>query len=294
MQTLILVALVMLMGCQSQQPQPADPWVITETHHAKTVSLAEQQVELLQGIQKAVEQLPKATEPTPLTPEQFDAIEDRKVAERPRCDCPDCTCENCTCQPGDCHCPKKLAEKPQPKTYSWGPDHFRLTVYSESWCGPCQRQKKIEHPKLHPGVKVRYLPSNQMPKFPENRKSQIPFSNLEYWDGQAYKPVKRWLGFTTANQVNAAVDSKVDQLSGRGKVPTIYADAAPASNLQQWVRQRYKPGQQLMADVSPRSSVWMHLVQHGFSSAEVRGLSMWDALCLHDAAHRGLIGKQHP
>lgn len=45
------------------------------------------------------------------------------------------------------------------------------------------------------------------------------------------------------------------------------------------------------ADVSPRSQVWNHLIQHGFSQAEVQGLSQFEALAIHDLAHGG---KVHP
>src|SRR5690606_6942387 len=45
------------------------------------------------------------------------------------------------------------------------------------------------------------------------------------------------------------------------------------------------------ADVSPRSQVWNHLIQHGFSQAEVQGLSQFEALAIHDLAHGGKI---HP
>ena len=42
------------------------------------------------------------------------------------------------------------------------------------------------------------------------------------------------------------------------------------------------------ADVAPRSSVWQHLVgpEHGFSSSQVSGLSLDEALILHDLAPR--------
>lgn len=45
------------------------------------------------------------------------------------------------------------------------------------------------------------------------------------------------------------------------------------------------------ADVQPRSQVWNHLIQHGFSQEEVQGLSQFEALAIHDLAHGGKI---HP
>lgn len=45
------------------------------------------------------------------------------------------------------------------------------------------------------------------------------------------------------------------------------------------------------ADVQPRSQVWNHLIQHGFSREEVQGLSQFEALAIHDLAHGG---KVHP
>ena len=43
------------------------------------------------------------------------------------------------------------------------------------------------------------------------------------------------------------------------------------------------------ADVSPRSAVYIHLQQHGFSQADIQGLDQNTALVLHALAHAGLV-----
>lgn len=43
------------------------------------------------------------------------------------------------------------------------------------------------------------------------------------------------------------------------------------------------------ADVSPRSAVWIHLRQHGFSQADIQGLDQNTALGLHALTHAGLV-----
>lgn len=43
------------------------------------------------------------------------------------------------------------------------------------------------------------------------------------------------------------------------------------------------------ADVSPRSAVYIHLQQHGFSASDIQGLDQNTALGLHALAHAGLV-----
>lgn len=43
------------------------------------------------------------------------------------------------------------------------------------------------------------------------------------------------------------------------------------------------------ADVQPRSQVWNHLRSHGYSNSQVEGLSMFEALVIHDLTHGGVV-----
>lgn len=73
-----------------------------------------------------------------------------------------------------------------------------------------------------------------------------------------------------------------------------------ASNLAAIAWQAYPDGVYRVryADVQPRSQVWNHLIQHGFSRTEVEGLSQFEALAIHDLAHGGKVrpgqGMQQP
>lgn len=62
------------------------------------------------------------------------------------------------------------------------------------------------------------------------------------------------------------------------------------SELDSIVRSKFPNGWQgQYADVSPRSSVWQHLIQHGFSADQVNGLDQNTALGLHALEHAGQI-----
>jgi hypothetical protein len=43
------------------------------------------------------------------------------------------------------------------------------------------------------------------------------------------------------------------------------------------------------ADVQPRSQVWNHLRSHGYSDSQIEGLSMFEALAIHDLTHGGVV-----
>jgi S1-C subfamily serine protease len=64
-------------------------------------------------------------------------------------------------------------------------------------------------------------------------------------------------------------------------------------SIREMIAKAYPAGVQLEFDVSPRSRARQHLVsEHGFESFQLDGLSQWELLCLHDAAHRGVITNE--
>lgn len=102
------------------------------------------------------------------------------------------------------------------------------------------------------------------------------------------------------------LEARLSKLESAAKPSAVIAEtiqkaATPApvtsnrytrSELDAWVRARYTPSTPLRSGVMARgyeNQVWNHLVQHGFTSAQVTGLEYWVASALHDARHGGRI-----
>lgn len=200
-----------------------------------------------------------------------------------------------------------LAETNEPAKetrYVWTPDHFWLTDYSASWCGPCQRWSTNEAEDI-------LCPIDQwnIDQRPVSWVKTIPTFRLFRWDGSEWRDVKVWKGFTSAETINATIRSEIATLNNTEQpagIPRVsetkqkIKTSQPIEQLPQrytlteirtWVRQHYNSSNCCReADVRPRSAVWSHLTNdHGFTSSQVHGLSQWEALALHSAAHTGKI-----
>lgn len=68
------------------------------------------------------------------------------------------------------------------------------------------------------------------------------------------------------------------------------SESIQSQSIRDMIAKAYPAGVQLEFDVSPRSRARQHLIsEHGFESFQLDGLSQWELLCLHDAAHKGVI-----
>ncbi len=77
--------------------------------------------------------------------------------------------------------------------------------------------------------------------------------------------------------------------------PASISDRYSASELDQWVRSRYRQDSPIRyADISPRTNKWasQHLIEHGYTQNQIAGLDYWVKLHLHDATHGGLISPR--
>ena len=68
------------------------------------------------------------------------------------------------------------------------------------------------------------------------------------------------------------------------------SESIQSQSIRDMIAKAYPDGVQLEFDVSPRSRARQRLIsEHGFESFQLDGLSQWELLCLHDAAHKGVI-----
>lgn len=102
-------------------------------------------------------------------------------------------------------------------------------------------------------------------------------------DGEPYTihatgpAIRKLIRETLNNQRQSAQSSSAPQSIQSSSIRDMIAAAYPADV-------------QLEFDVSPRSRARQHLIsEHGFAAYQLDGLSQWELLCLHDAAHRGVI-----
>jgi len=147
----------------------------------------------------------------------------------------------------------------------------RFYTADDSWqCLACEQQKKKL--KANP-------PSFEYETIRGPSEGKSPTGKYPTWE------VIRPDGSKSIREGQYAVESLNQWVNGNSQVRYTFDE------LRQWVRDNYHQTSSLMADVKPRSSVWRHLQDsnHGFTSAQVTGLSQWEALRLHDAHHQERI-----
>lgn len=164
-------------------------------------------------------------------------------------------------------------------------------MYSATYCGPCQRWKATEKAKLeHAGYGVTVVMIDTDPGA-ERWVQQYGVTTVPRFylhDRQTRKVLAGPLvGFQSAvSMIQRAAGKRVLAPASKQAVTRL-----TCTEIRALVRSRYSPGRSLNADVSPRSMVWVHLTDgssgtHTFTSDQVSCLSMWEALALHDDAHK--------
>lgn len=201
----------------------------------------------------------------------------------------------------------KIVEEPEPQleenilveSVSYEDDVPDLYVikFGSADCPPCLTWDVNEKPKLEAaGVKVVYIDT----KNPRNRKivrdygvTSLPRfliarnSTKKITHPDQYNQLHHYVGYFSADFFLKIINNDFASEKMSMKIEVV-DDNSPHLD---WIRARYNKNSILKADVSPRSDVWSHLTNHGFTFDGIKNLNEWDALCLHDAAHKGLIGK---
>jgi len=175
--------------------------------------------------------------------------------------------------------------KPEVKTPN---DKPYFIMFTTAQCSPCQRWKASELKKVQAaGYQVTIIDINQDDRW--NAKYNVTtVPRFFLLDRKTRRTLKGpWVGFTPAVTLIVGANGKnlLAPADHSRKVARITCEEIRAM-----VRQRYRPGQLLNADVSPQSMVWGHLTDgsggtHNFASDQVSCLSLWEALALHDDAH---------
>jgi len=157
---------------------------------------------------------------------------------------------------------------------------IRLYTADPGWsCGPCNNQhKQLKANTPAFAYDVIYCP----------RDGKSPTGRYPCWEIITDGKSVTYPGVQTTSRLNQLASPKrVQPVSVSGQFWTMI-------ELRDWIRSNYNQNTRLTADVQPRSSVWQHLKEHrhNFKSNQVSGLSQWEALALHDAAHDGRIRPQ--
>ena len=213
----------------------------------------------------------------------------------------------------------KPTEKPDALDRVYTHADFRLLVQTRTWCGPCQVWHRNEKPKLAVTTVQRdFLPAEGYPRFRlqvRYPKSSSPWQNIKRGNSSSNGKRKtqwvEWAGSHPASQINAEVQRMVDSYNKtapeanavrEGQSSSAQASAGEGSNpsgsrwtvaeLRKWAEMHYTRNTSTRYwTVNPLSYVWKHLQhpKHGFSSAQVSGLSQWHALAVHSGSHRSEI-----
>lgn len=173
-------------------------------------------------------------------------------------------------------------------------DGAYIVMFTASWCGPCNSFKNNTASKWKAaGVSITYVDVDAQPQW-----KQPNYPTFWAVSRRTAKPIKKWIGTPPLSSVLEVTQPKPATEATPAAPPENPADGAikspPAvygstSSLRDWIHSRYTPQTQLWADVQPRSRVWTHLTnEHGFPPDAVRGLTQWEAMALHDSAHRGI------
>ena len=161
-------------------------------------------------------------------------------------------------------------------------------MFSGTYCNPCQRWKATEKAKLNAaGYQVTIINIDEDDRW--NAKYNVTtVPRFFLLDRKTRKTLKGpWVGFTPAVTLIVGANGKnlLAPADHSWKVTRVTCEEIRAM-----VRQQYRHGQALNADVSPQSMVWGHLTDgsggtHNFTRDQVSCLSLWEALALHDDAH---------
>lgn len=181
-------------------------------------------------------------------------------------------------KPKQAYVPASMASKPVEAKPAASKPYAVITIETLPGCEPCNRWKSKEAKELRAQgwtVIETSLTSS----------SSAPFFRVCIGD-KCYS----YSGFMSHGALRAIVDSARGGSQQARAYQPVQSSRYTTTELRGMIHQARPGGWRgpVYADVSPRSSVWQHLVgpEHGFSSSQVNGLSQEEALILHDLAPR--------
>lgn len=173
-----------------------------------------------------------------------------------------------------------------------------VIAYTTQFCGPCNRWKATEKDKLiAAGIRVEYLDADRLsPEWSAwidkaRRDYGMPITTVPHFfviDGKTRTLISPPLnGFKSALHLISVGTRRNFMAPPKRQAIT----GLSCEEIRSLIRARYSPRTPLQADVSPRSMVWNHLTDgsggtHTYRDDQVSCLSMWEAMALHDDAHK--------
>ena len=181
-------------------------------------------------------------------------------------------------QPKQAYAPASMASKPVKTKPAASKPYAVVTIESLPGCEPCERWKAKEWKEL---VAVGWT----VIETSLTSSRSAPFFRICIGD-KCYSHS----GFMSHGALRSIVDRARGVARPMRSAAAVQSFRYTTEELRNLIHQARPGGWRgpVYADVSPRSSVWQHLVgpEHGFSSSQVNGLSQEEALILHDLAPR--------
>lgn len=175
---------------------------------------------------------------------------------------------------------------------------FIVVAYTTQFCGPCNRWKATEKDKLRlAGVRVEYLDANNLtPEWAAwvdkaRRDYNIPITTVPHFFVLSSKdrtlmcpPLS---GFKSAMHL-ISVGTRRNFMAPATKQAVTRLSC---EEIRERIRGLYSPRQSLAFEVTPPRDVWRHITDgtggtHTYRSDQVSCLALWEALALHDDAHK--------
>lgn len=175
---------------------------------------------------------------------------------------------------------------------------FIVVAYTTAICGPCNRWKATEKDKLiAAGVQVEYVDANKLkPGWASwldraRRDYNMPIDTVPHFFVLSSKdrtlicpPLS---GFKSAMHL-ISVGTRRNFMAPATKQAVTRLSC---EEIRERIRRLYSPKQSLAFEVTPLQDVWRHITDgtggtHTYRSDQVSCLALWEALALHDDAHK--------
>lgn len=158
-----------------------------------------------------------------------------------------------------------------------------LAMFTASYCGPCQQDKRTVVPQIERAgflVKPVDMANRQTSLKYSKRINSFPSYVACDWE------TGEWVSDVHVGRIDLATAKRMLDTPA---TQSTSGQRFTRSELDTWVRANYTRSTELSTGMVRNSEVWSHLVSHDFTSGQVNGLDQWVALALHDAVHAGKI-----